>query len=363
MGSEPFVSVVTPFHNTREFLRECIESVLRQSYQRWEYVIVDNCSTDGSSEIAANYASRFPEKIRLIRTESFLSQVQNYNFALSRIATNSKYCKIVQADDWIYAECLDRMVELAESDPTIGIVSAYRLKGSRVLGEGLPYTKTVMSGAEICRLHLTSSLFVFGTPTTTLYRSEIIRNSSLFFDDCTLHDDTDSCYRILRIWNFGFVHQVLSFTRVDNDSIMSRVRDFHPEYLDKFLQICKFGPIYLEQDELAIVLRDWKRQYYSFLGRCILSGQSEAFWRYHLSGLRSGGQRLERARLVKHVSLELLRLLTNPGSTSLRLYDRIRGRSKRTSLTSMAFAIPSVSAKQGKVVSQRPPATKSGSNA
>jgi len=52
VSHEPLVSVVTPFYNTQAFLPECIESVLRQSYENWEYLLVDNCSTDGSGEIA-----------------------------------------------------------------------------------------------------------------------------------------------------------------------------------------------------------------------------------------------------------------------------------------------------------------------
>ena len=95
MDSPAFVSLVTPFYNTRKYLAECIESVLRQSYQNWEYILVDNCSDDGSNEIAQEYASRFPSKIRLVYTESFLSQVANYNFALTCICQDSKYCKIV----------------------------------------------------------------------------------------------------------------------------------------------------------------------------------------------------------------------------------------------------------------------------
>ena len=53
----PLVSVVTPVYNGEEHLRECVESVLRQTYENWEYVIVDNCSTDGTAEIAAEYAT------------------------------------------------------------------------------------------------------------------------------------------------------------------------------------------------------------------------------------------------------------------------------------------------------------------
>src|SRR5262249_4091268 len=48
----PLVSVVTPFYNADEWLEECIESVLAQTFTHYEYVLLDNCSTDGSTEIA-----------------------------------------------------------------------------------------------------------------------------------------------------------------------------------------------------------------------------------------------------------------------------------------------------------------------
>ncbi len=342
MGSPAFVSIVTPFYNTRAYLGECIESVLRQTHQNWEYILVDNCSNDGSSEIAQDFAFRFPSKIRLIRTESFLSQVANYNFALSCISSASKYCKIVQADDWIYPECLERMVALAESDDSIGIVSSYRLKGNRVLGGALHYTKTVISGGDICRLQLTSILFVFGTPTTVLYRAEIVRHQSPFYDEGTFFDDADACYRILQSWNFGFVHQLLSFSRVDDDSIRGRVRHFNPDALDWFLQVNKFGPIYLERDELDRVLHKLKSDYYSFLARRLLMERGSAFWQFQLSGLRSGGLRLDKAFLAKHLCLEVARLVANPGATCGRLYDRFRSDTANSSINGEAQPNPTV---------------------
>ena len=111
--TRPLVSVVTPFFNTAPYLAECIESVLAQSYSQFEYILMDNCSTDGSSEIAATYASRDP-RIRLIRCSQFLAQMPNYNRALAEISDASKYCKIVQADDWIFPECLELMVQAFE---------------------------------------------------------------------------------------------------------------------------------------------------------------------------------------------------------------------------------------------------------
>lgn len=333
MPNKPKVSVVTPFYNTRKYLAECIESVLRQSYENWEYILVDNCSNDGSSQIAQKYASSFPSSLRLVHTESFLSQVANYNFALTRISADSKYCKIVQADDWIYPECIERMVALAESDESLGIVSSYRLKGNRVLGEGLPYTQSVLTGREVCRLQLTGSLFVFGTPTTVLYRAEIVRGNSAFFDERTLFDDTDACYRILQSWNFGFVHQVLSFSRVDDESIRGQVRDFNPDALDALLQLYNFGPVYLQQKELDLVLHKRRAGYYRFLARRVLVEWSGAFWQFHESGLSCGGLQIQKPLLATHLCLELARLMANPGSTCKRIYERLRHKRKAVAPT------------------------------
>ena len=84
--SEQLVSVVTPFHNTSEFLAECVGSVLGQSHTNFEYVLVDNQSTDGSLEIVEELVSA-DSRLRLLHTPRLLNQVENYNFALRSISS------------------------------------------------------------------------------------------------------------------------------------------------------------------------------------------------------------------------------------------------------------------------------------
>src|SRR5882724_1947710 len=161
--SQPLVSVVTPFHNTAAYLAECIQSVLAQTYSNFEYILVDNCSTDGSTEIAERYAGRDP-RIRLIQRTQLLSQVQNYNRALEEISDASSYCKIVQADDFIFPECLRLMVEAFEQSESVGLVSSYDLKAGRVRGSGIPYQTARFQGRDIAKLYLRHSIFPFGSP-------------------------------------------------------------------------------------------------------------------------------------------------------------------------------------------------------
>jgi glycosyltransferase involved in cell wall biosynthesis len=120
LATEPLVSVVTPFYNTAPYLAECIESVLKQNYTHFEYILVDNCSTDGSREIAEAYAGRDP-RILLIRCTEFIRQIPNYNRALVHISSNSKYCKIVEADNHIFPDCLRLMVQAFQQSETIGL--------------------------------------------------------------------------------------------------------------------------------------------------------------------------------------------------------------------------------------------------
>jgi glycosyltransferase involved in cell wall biosynthesis len=123
---------LTPFFNTEKYLAECIESVVRQTYQNWDYVLVNNRSTDGSVRIAEKYAKQFPARVRIEHNSEFLSQVQNYDHALRFISPESRYCKVVQADDWLFPECVKSMVAVAEAHPTVGIVAAYELEGDKV---------------------------------------------------------------------------------------------------------------------------------------------------------------------------------------------------------------------------------------
>jgi glycosyltransferase involved in cell wall biosynthesis len=327
-SDQPFVGIVTPVYNTAEYLAECIESVLNQTYQNWEYLIVDNCSTDGTAQIAQRYAAKDP-RIRVQENQKFLSAIANHNNALRQISSDSKYCKVVFGDDWLFPECLEKMVTVAEEYPTIGLVSAYALKGDKVAWDGLPYGRRFVSGREICRLHFLDRLHVFGSATTVLYRADLIRERQSFYNVANIHADTEACFDLLRTSDFGFVHQVLSFTRVRVASLREMSNELQTDLPGTLHTLLTHGRSFLSKDEFDGLLRQHVASYYRFLGKSCLLGRETDFWKYHRKQLSDSRVGYSPVRLFKAVLMTIAHALLRPGETLAKLVN-IKHQRKQT---------------------------------
>ena len=319
---EPFVSVVTPVYNTEKYLSTCIESVLAQTYRNFEYVIVDNKSTDASLEIARKYADKDP-RIRVHENTDFLSVMPNWNNALRQISSDSKYCKVVHADDWIFPECLTRMVEVAEEHPTVGLVSAYRLAESQVDLDRLPYPTPFIPGRELGRrLLLESYCPLFGTPTSVLLRSDLVRKREAFYNEQNIHADSEACYETLLESDFGFVHQVLTFTRRHNDSMTSLLNRYRTHRAGRLLCLLKFGPRFLEPEEYKRRLRTHVDSYHRFLVEGVFGGKKRDFWKYHKNVFKEQGVKYSRLAVLKYFFIGAVERLARPRRA---LRDLLRG--------------------------------------
>jgi acetyltransferase-like isoleucine patch superfamily enzyme/glycosyltransferase involved in cell wall biosynthesis len=297
-ASQPLVSVLTPVYNGEKYLSECIESVLTQTYQNWEYIIVNNCSKDRTLEIAQKYAAR-DKRVRIHNNDHFLNVIQNHNHAMHLISAESRYCKVLQADDWLFPECITKMVEVAEENPSVGIVGSYRLDDVRVNCDGLHYSDRVISGHAICRFSLLEGQIVFGSPSTLLIRSDLIRKRTQFYNENNLHADTEVCYDILENADFGFVHQVLSFTRRENESMTKTFALRYNSYiLGDLLILKKYGSKYLNRSELEKVRDNWLKRHYRYLGKRFIKRDKEIL-DYHIKGLRELGVPVSFTKIVR----------------------------------------------------------------
>jgi glycosyltransferase involved in cell wall biosynthesis len=318
LDAQPLVSVITPVFNGERYLVECIESVLAQTYQNWEHVIVNNCSTDRTLEIAEKFAAQ-DKRIRIHNNKTFVGCDANGNIAFRQISSESKYCKVVHADDWLSADCIMKMVELAEAHPSVSIVGAYGLRNDHVSWDGLPYTSTVISGADICRNTLLGGPYVFGSPTSLLIRSDEIRKRPTFYNEENRHCDIEICFELLEKHDFGFVHQVLTFTRDHADSETSFSNRFGTDYLGTLETLTKYGKIYLSEEEYQRSLRRILSDYYSFLGGKVFHNDENGFWAFHRRALARLGYSLSLSKVAKAVLSDLCDLIFNPYKTLKRI--------------------------------------------
>jgi glycosyltransferase involved in cell wall biosynthesis len=338
---KPLVSVVTPVYNGGKYLRECIESIIAQSYTNWRYTIVNNRSTDDSLEIALHYASLDP-RVRVHDNAEFLPIIDNHNHAYSLIDRDSIYCKPLMADDWLYPDCLEMMVTRALPQPSIGLVCCLASTGNnQILFDQLQpadspsgSATTVLPGRIACRIPLLEDRHFFGSPTTELIRADLIRKRRPFYDPVNLHADAESCYDILQESDFAFIHQALAFIRKHEQSQTSLMLGLESMRSGRFYTLTRYGHVYLNEEEFRRCYRQRLVQYYAMLAVAAVELRGRAFWEFHRSMLIRSGAPLDRMRLACAIASHVVHKLASPRSFVRGVARRIKAAMRKLGKTS-----------------------------
>jgi glycosyltransferase involved in cell wall biosynthesis len=323
----PLVSIVTPVYNGEKYLAECIESVLAQTYRHWDYTIVNNCSTDGSLEIAESYA-RKDSRIRVLTNTSFVGAVENYNNCFSQISPHSTYCKVVSADDWLLPDCLDEMVRLGEAHPTVAIIGCYQQSAENVRWKGLPVETDAISGKEVCRASLLHNLDVFGSSTSVMHRSDLVRQNTPFYPHTLPHADTSSCFKYLQSHDFGFVHKILCVERVHSHQWSSGASRMGTGNIAGLELLLTYGPLYLNTREFEARKGEVLSNYYRWLGGSVLKLHGAEFWKYHTAMLRELGYPIQWTRVARATVEEIAEELRKPSIAFAKLSEVIKQKYK-----------------------------------
>jgi glycosyltransferase involved in cell wall biosynthesis len=324
MDEQPLVTVLTPVYNGEDFLAECIESVLAQTYNNFEYIIVNNCSTDRSLEIALSYAKKDP-RVRVHNNETFVGVIANHNIAFGLISPAAKYCKVVSADDIIYPDCIMRLVEIGESDPSVGLVGSYQQRGKYIRWQGFPYPKAVMTGREICRQIFLGGnpSFGFGAPTSLLYRADLVRDKRGFYPNSSAEADTSACFKHLKDSNFGFVYQVLCSEKTHEATQSSKSAKLNRYASSCLRDLKEYGPLYLSKDECERLLDEQLKGYYAFLAVNIFRFRDKEFREYHRSRLEELGYPISTFKLLRAVVSKGFSEIVNPVQAVKKLTKRL----------------------------------------
>jgi glycosyltransferase involved in cell wall biosynthesis len=312
MGAhDPLVAVVTPVYNGEKYLVECIESVLAQTYQHWEYTIVNNRSTDKTLEIAERYA-KMDRRIRVRSYSEFVGVMESHNRALRLISPESKYCKVVSADDRINPDCVTKMVNVAEAHPTVGIVGSYQFCRDTVVWKGLSEDSEIVSGRTVCRALLLDRLPVHGNPTSSLYSADLIRRNNPFFPHEWPYADRSALFKYLQYGDLGFVHEALSVQRIHKAQVTSRTDKLGMWDIGLLDDFHHYGPIYLTEKEFQAFESIMLDAYHKELSTCILKMKPKAFWQFQTDRLRELGYRVRWRKVLKGVVDKIVDEIQNP---------------------------------------------------
>ena len=127
MNPTPLVSVLMPVFNAEKYLREAIESILNQTFADFEFLILNDGSTDGSKEIILSYADT---RIRYVENESNLGLIETLNKGIA--LCKGKYIARMDSDDISLPDRLRRQYRFMEKYPNIGVCGTW----AKVIGAG-----------------------------------------------------------------------------------------------------------------------------------------------------------------------------------------------------------------------------------
>lgn len=116
--TSPLLSVIVPFYNSEKYFSECLKSVINQTLKNIEIILIDDCSTDGSAEIAQKYANK-DKRIKILKHNKNKGQGEARNTGLE--IAKGKYIGFLDSDDYLATDIFEKAVCKAEDTAAIGV--------------------------------------------------------------------------------------------------------------------------------------------------------------------------------------------------------------------------------------------------
>lgn len=218
----PTLSFIVPVYNVEQYLGQCLDSLLSQTFSDWEIIAVNDGSTDTCPTILGEYESRFPEKVRVFHKENGgLSDARNFGLARAK----GEFVSFVDADDTLAPDFAARAVEkMQKEDLDLLLFDFYfsypgkNIYGSAGIDQGRDMKKEALIAPPMAWMRL--------------YRRSLLENCP--FEKGIYYEDLEMTPAlILRTEKVGYLPCPLYYYRQREGSIMKE-KAFSPKFLDIF---------------------------------------------------------------------------------------------------------------------------------
>ena len=169
------VSIIVPVYNVERYIAQCITSILAQTYQKFELILVDDGSKDKSGEICDFYAKQDKRILVFHNANQGVSAARNFGI---EHASGSRLC-FVDSDDWVDTTYLSDMLKYADYD--------FVIQGMKHLGQECRYKdESFVNNKDLFKKYIENAQrhdILFNGPCSKLFKTEIVNTHKLRYDE------------------------------------------------------------------------------------------------------------------------------------------------------------------------------------
>ena len=222
MENQALISVIIPVYNVEEYLRECVDSVLNQTYQNFEVILVDDGSTDSSGQICDEYVEK-DERITVIHQKNGgLSVARNTGLS----DANGNYVYFLDSDDYIAENTFESLLTIAKKDNSdivfFDAVSFADKNDFTVKQNYIRKNKYKTDCGINIFCQMTENKEFHSAVYLMMFKKQFIENNKLIFVPGILHEDMVFTYQALCLAQIvSQLSEALYYRRYRKNSIMT----------------------------------------------------------------------------------------------------------------------------------------------
>lgn len=222
----PKVSVIVPVYNVEKYLPTCVESLVNQTLEDIEIILVSDASPDGSNKIMADYEKKYSHKVKCMYLKENIKQGGARNRGLE-IATG-EYVTFVDSDDYVDVTMLEKMYKEAIEQKCDMVYSDYY---NNYLNENRLGYMSFVSDQIVGELNEEKRKMLFFTlvpPYAKLIKTSLIRDNKLYFPEKMYYEDTATTLLYhMYAKKIGWVQEPLYYYSIREDSTAQRTNSSH----------------------------------------------------------------------------------------------------------------------------------------
>lgn len=214
----PFlVSVIMPAYNVEKYISQAIKSILNQTYKRFEFIIIDDASTDSTARVIRSLMKK-DKRIVLISNKKNVGVTKSLNRALKKV--RGQYIIRMDADDWSYSERFQLQIDLMEQNPDVVVSGSY----IEVCDENMK--KKYIRKYKLDDISIRNHIFrysPFAHP-ATIWRAGILKKER-YDERIKICQDYELYFRVGKLGKFMNLKRPVLKLRIHDRSISAKLSD------------------------------------------------------------------------------------------------------------------------------------------